>query len=130
MGKPPYCEVAFKSVTDGSTLPDLTVTISFDDFFSRSIDTFTIIRAAEKPFECQLHNLNNLIIIIVVAVEEHKVAIDDIDLGKYTIHVYFNVLYQLTLDSNTSEGVQILKPSSMSDETCQLHYTSAMYIFT
>ena len=113
-----------------SDLKKLVIDSALKIIISRSIDTFTIIRAAEKPFECQLHNLNNLIIIIVVAVEEHKVAIDDIDLGKYTIHVYFNVLYQLTLDSNTSEGVQILKPSSMSDETCQLHYTSAMYIFT
>ena len=93
MGKPPYCEVIFKSVADVSTPPDLTATISFDDFLSRSTNTFTISRAAEKPFECQLHNLYNLIIIIVVAVGGLLAAIDDIDLGKYTILL----LYQLML---------------------------------
>ena len=43
VGKPPYCEMAFKAVDNDSTPPDLTVTVIFPTI------KFTIGRTAEKP---------------------------------------------------------------------------------
>ena len=73
VGKPPYCEVAFKAVDNDSTPPDLTITISFPTI------TFTISRVAETT-----HDRG-------VAVKKYQYSID---LCKYN---YFNLLYQLKL---------------------------------
>ena len=57
VGKPPYCEMVFKAVSDVSTPPDLTATIIFGDG-KKPTNTFTISRVAEIPPGQSLLNFN------------------------------------------------------------------------
>ena len=57
LGKPPYCEVTIKAVSDVIAPPDLTVTIIVGDV-SKPANTLTISRVAETPPEGQ--SLNSL----------------------------------------------------------------------
>ena len=82
MGKPPYCEVTFKAISDDSTPPDLTVTIIFGDV-KKPTNTFTISRVAETP-EGQIHYKLYIQVLLslpcyIVALKEHKAVASEAD---------------------------------------------------